>query len=86
MQHLWPEDCDASLLLEIKQHQQRLGGLWAEIGVCSRHMRLADDGRASRPRAHGFNHTPSLQPVHTVLVRYSQRYGLPQTVGALRRP
>lgn len=73
----------SSLQLEIKQ---RLGGLWAEIGVCSGHMELADDGRAGQQRAQGFNRTPPLQPMHTVLVRYSESCGPPQTVGSLRRP
>lgn len=57
--------------------------LWAEIGVCSGHMELTD-GRASEWRAQGFNHTLPLQPMPTVLFRYSQRCGSRQTGSAPR--
>lgn len=53
--------------------------LWAEIGVCSDHMELTD-GRASEWRTQGFNGTPTLQPMPTVLFRYSQSCGLRQIV------
>lgn len=38
------------------------------------------DGRASERRAQYFNRTPPLQRIHTMLLRYSQDCGPPQTV------